>query len=151
MVPLANSSTVKYGPARALPGHGIRITTNPDTEPFWLAAKEHKLTACQCAQCGHFRMPPTAYCPECSSREKLWPTLPGTATVFSFAVCNKNPKTGEPYVYVPIVIDIDGAPGARLNANVSGCDADDVYIGMKVTVDWTAIEDGWVLPNFKQA
>ena len=34
-----------YGPARALPGDQIRITTNPDTEPFWQAAKEHKLTA----------------------------------------------------------------------------------------------------------
>ena len=151
MATFANSSTVKYGPARALPGDGIRITTNPDTEPFWLAAKEHKLTACQCAKCGHFRMPPTAYCPECSSRDKLWPTLPGTATVFSFAICNKNPKTGEPYIYVPVVVDIDGAPGARLNANVSGCNAEDVHIGMKVTVDWTGIEDGWVLPSFRKA
>ena len=50
----------------------------------------------------HFRMPPSPYCPECSSTDKAWPTLPGTATVFSFAICNKNPKTGEPYVYVPL-------------------------------------------------
>ena len=28
-----------YGPARALPGEQIRITTNPDTEPYWQAAK----------------------------------------------------------------------------------------------------------------
>ena len=101
------SSPIEYGPARALPGDQIKITTNPDTEPFWLAAKEHRLTACQCAQCGQFRMPPTAYCPNCSSRDKAWPTLPGTATVFSFAVCNKNPKTGEDYVYVPVVVDLD--------------------------------------------
>ena len=69
-----------YGPARALPGDQIRITTNPDTEPFWLAAKEQKLTACQCGECGEFRMPPTPVCPECGSREKNWPALPGTAT-----------------------------------------------------------------------
>ena len=76
-----------YGPARALPGDQIAITTNPDTEPFWEAAKEHRLTACQCADCGHFRMPPTAYCPLCQSNSKAWPTLPGTATVFSYAIC----------------------------------------------------------------
>ena len=145
------SSPIEYGPARALPGDQIKITTNPDTEPFWQAAKEQRLTACQCAQCGQFRMPPTAYCPNCSSRDKAWPTLPGTATVFSFAVCNKNPKTGEDYVYVPVVVDLDGAPGCRLNANVSGIDAEDVRIGMTVTVDWTPIQDGWVLPNFKKA
>ena len=104
-----------YGPARALPGDQIRITTNPDTEPFWQAA------------------------------------LPGTATVFSYAICNKNPKNGEDYVYVPVVVDLDGAPGTRLNANVSGCDAEDVHIGMKVAVDWTPIQDDWVLPNFKKA
>ena len=138
-----------YGPARALPGHDIRITTNPDTEPFWEAAKQRRLTACQCAACGRFRMPPIAYCPICQSREKLWPDLPGTATVFSYAICNKDPKTGEPFVYVPVVVDLDGAPGARLIANVSGCDAEEVRIGMRVGVDWTPIADGWVLPNFK--
>lgn len=145
------TTQLTYGPARALPGDQIAITTNPDTEPFWEAAKVGKLTACQCSDCGHFRMPPSPYCPECQSTAKQWPTLPGTATVFSFAICTKNPKTGEDYIYVPIVVDLDGAPGARLNANVSGCDAEDVHIGMKVTVDWTPIKDGWVLPNFKKA
>lgn len=139
-----------YGPARVLPGEQIRITTNPDTEPYWQAAKEGRLTACQCGECNRFRMPPTAICPHCGSREKNWPALPGTATVFSYVVCNKNPKTGEDYVYVPVVVDLDGAPGARLNANVTGVDADDVHIGMKVTVEWTSIQDGWVLPNFRK-
>ena len=89
------SEPIQYGPALLLPGQQIRITTNPNTEPFWEAARDHKLTACKCAACGHFRMPPSAYCPECSSREVEWPTLPGTGTVFSYVVCNKNPATGE--------------------------------------------------------
>lgn len=143
------ADVIQYGPANLLPGQDIKITTNPDTEPFWQAGKEHRLTACQCANCGHFRMPPTAYCPECSSREKNWPTLPGTATVFSFAICNKNPKDGAPFIYVPVVVDLDGAPGTRLNANVTGCNAEDVRIGMKLTVEWTPIQDDWVLPNFR--
>lgn len=141
---------IPYGPARHLPGEQIRITTNPDTEPFWQAAKEHRLTVCQCAQCGHMRMPPSPYCPECSSRDKAWPTLPGTGTVFSYVVCNRNPKDGEPYVYVPVVLEIDGAPGVHLNANVDGCNAEDVHIGMKVQVAWTPIQDRWVLPNFRK-
>jgi uncharacterized protein len=141
---------MKYGPALLLPGDQIAITTNPDTEPFWEAAKAHKLTACQCGSCGKFRMPPTPICPACGSRDKNWPELPGTATLFSYVVCNKNPKTGADYVYVPVVVDLDGAPGARLNANVTGCDADDVHIGMKVAVEWTPIQDGWVLPNFRK-
>ncbi|GHC98027.1 Zn-ribbon domain-containing OB-fold protein [Novosphingobium pokkalii] len=145
------SDALRYGPAHLLPGEQIAITTNTATEPFWLAAKEHRLTACQCAQCGHFRMPPTPVCPECSSFEVQWPSLPGTGEIFSFAICNRNPANGEEFTYVPVVVDLDGAPGARLIANVTGCDAEDVHIGMKVTVEWTPINDGWVLPNFRKA
>lgn len=140
-----------YGPARALPGDGTAISTNPDTEPFWLAAKEHRLTACQCGSCGQFRMPPSPYCPNCQSKLVDWPTLPGTGSVFSFAVCTRDPKTGEPYVYVPVVVDLDGAPGSRLVTNLTGIDADDVAIGMPVVVDWNPIADGWVLPIFRPA
>lgn len=143
-------TAIAYGPARVLPGEQIRISTNPDTEPFWQAAKEERLTACQCAACGHFRMPPSPYCPECSSNVKSWPDLPGTGTVFSYVVCNRNPANGEPYIYVPAVVELDGAGGARLNANITGCNAEDVHIGMKVAVEWTPIQDDWVLPNFRK-
>lgn len=140
-----------YGPARALPGENIKISTDPFTENFWQAAKERRLTACQCGQCGHFRMPPSPYCPECQSNHIEWPELPGTGTVFSYAICTRNPKDGSEYVYVPAVVDLDGAPGARLVTNLFDVDADDVEIGMKVTVDWNPIQDDWVLPIFKPA
>lgn len=140
-----------HGPARLLPGEQIRISTNPDTEPFWQAAREHRLTACQCTDCQTFRMPPTPVCPECGSRKKSWPTLPSTGTVFSYVICHRNPKTGEPFTYVPVVVDLDGAPGARLVANVTGCNAQDVHVGMPVVVEWTSIQDDWVLPNFRKA
>jgi uncharacterized protein len=145
------TTAINYGPARLLPGEQLHIETNNDTEPFWQAARERRLTACQCAKCGHFRMPPGPVCPECSSFERTWPTLPGTGTVFSFAICNRNPADGQPYVYVPVVVDLDGAPGGRLISNVTGCDAQDVHIGMRVEVIWTDIQDGWVYPHFKKA
>ena len=138
-----------YGLARPLPGEQLSITTNPGTEPFWEAAKEHRLTACQCAQCGHFRMPPSPYCPSCQSKEMNWPDLPGTGTVFSFAICSKNPVTGEDFVYVPAVVQLDGTDDARLVSNLGGINAEDVRIGMKVQVDWNPIREGWLLPVFK--
>lgn len=143
---------IKYGPAVVVPGDHIAITTDTWTEPFWQAAKEHRLTACQCASCGHFRMPPSPFCPECQSQEVSWPTLPGTGTVFSFAICTRSPFPDvNDFVYVPVVVDLDGAPGARLVANLGGVNAEDVRIGMKVAVEWTPIQDGWALPNFRPA
>jgi uncharacterized OB-fold protein len=138
--------------AIAIPGDHITITTNPDTEPFWDAAKENRLTACQCGDCGTFRMPPTAYCPKCRSKNRAWPELPGTGTVYSFAVCNRSPYPDVPdFVYVPVVVDLDGAPGARLVSNLADVDPEAVKIGMEVKVDFNPINDGWKLPIFRPA
>jgi len=133
-----------------VPGDYISITTDVWTEPFWQAAKERRLTACKCANCGFFRMPPSPFCPECQSQEVQWPTLAGTGTVFSFAICTRSPFPNvSDFVYVPVVVDLDGAPAARLVANLSGVNAEDVRIGMRVGVDWTPIQEGWLLPNFR--
>ena len=141
-----------YGAAHLIPGDRVRISTDSWTEPFWQAAKEHRLTSAQCADCGHFRMPPTPFCPRCQSQKTAWPTLPGTGSVFSFAICTKSPYPDVPdFVYVPAVVELDGAPGARLVTNLHGCKADDVAIGMRVRVDWNPITDGWVMPVFQPA
>jgi hypothetical protein len=141
---------MSYGLAVAVPGDHIRITTDAWTEPFWQAAKEHRLTAAQCGACGHFRMPPTAFCPACQSQDTRWPNLPGTGTVFSFAICTRSPFPDVPdFVYIPVVVDLDGAPGARLVTNLVGVNAEDVAIGDKVQVDWNPIQGEWVLPIFR--
>ena len=137
--------------SKMLPGESIRITTDTCTEGFWLKAKEHTLTACQCATCGSFRMPPRPFCPECQSKDIHWPELPGTAKVYSFAVCHKSPFSGEDLLYIPAVLDIDGAPGTRLTSNLVGIDPADVEIGMTVKVAWHPIADDWVLPIFVPA
>jgi len=97
-------------------------------------------------------MPPTAFCPECQSQDTRWPSLSGTGTVFSFAICTRSPFPDVPdFVYVPVVVDLDGAPGARLVTNLVGVNAEDVAIGDKVQVDWNPIQGDWVLPIFRPA
>jgi uncharacterized OB-fold protein len=136
--------------SQAVPGDHIRITMNPATEPFWLAAKERRLTACRCADCGTFRMPPTPFCPNCQGKRAEWPTLPGTATIYSYAVCSKSPYPDVPdFVYIPVVLDLDGAPGARLVSNLIGTDPAAVVIGQRVQVEWNPIQEGWLLPVFR--
>jgi uncharacterized OB-fold protein len=135
-------------PAQVLPGENVRITTDPYTEPFWHAAKEGRLTACQCGKCGHFRMPPSPFCPECQSMDMVWPELSGRGTVFSFAVVHGFPGLPD-ITLVPVVVDLDDAPGARLVTNVIDVNPDDVQIGMAVEVSFSPIADGWVLPVFR--
>lgn len=136
--------------SRALPAEHVQIGTDPWTEPFWTAAKERRLTAAQCADCGHFRMPPTPFCPQCQSQATLWPTLLGTGVIYSFAVCTKSPFPGLPdFVYIPIVVELDGAPGIRLVSNLINADPAGVAIGQRLTVDWHPVAEGFVLPVFR--
>ncbi|SHN17079.1 Zn-ribbon domain-containing OB-fold protein [Cryptosporangium aurantiacum] len=134
--------------ATALPPEYVRIATDPATEPFWNAAKDERLVAPKCARCGHFRLPPTPFCPECRSTDVEWVELSGQATVFSFAVVHGFPGLPD-ITLVPVVVDLPDAPGARLVSNVIDVAPDDVYIGMPLHVTFGPISDGWKLPLFR--
>jgi uncharacterized protein len=134
--------------ATTIPGEHVRIAMNKDTEPFWQAAKEGRLTAPQCADCGTFRLPPTPFCPACQSKRVCWVDLCGEATVYSFAVVHGIPGMPE-LTLVPAVVDLPDAPGARLVSNIIGIPPADVSIGMPLRVDFSPIADGWMLPVFR--
>ncbi|OBI21183.1 Zn-ribbon domain-containing OB-fold protein [Mycobacterium sp. E2497] len=136
--------------ATPLPGEHVRIAVNKDTEPFWQAAKEGRLVAPQCAECGTFRLPPTPFCPNCQSTAVNWVQLSGEATVYSFAVVHGIPDAPE-LIVVPVVVDLPDAPGARLVSNVVDIAPTDVAIGMALHVDFSPIADGWMLPVFRAA
>ncbi|SHN40004.1 Zn-ribbon domain-containing OB-fold protein [Cryptosporangium aurantiacum] len=136
------------GLAQALPAEHVRIATNPDTEPFWEAAKENRLVACACGSCGAFRMPPTPFCPSCRSKAKNWVELSGRATVFSYSIVHGYPGIKD-IVIAAAVLDLEGAPGARLVSDIIDVDPDDVHIGLGVEVVFSPVADGWKLPLFK--
>jgi uncharacterized OB-fold protein len=116
--------------------------------PFWEATQANKLMAPKCPDCGTFRMPPGRFCPECLSMGIEWVELPGTGTVFSFAVVRDalTSTAAEAVPYVPAVITADGAPGIRFVSNVVGCDPDVVEIGIGVKVVFHRVSDTFTLP-----
>ncbi|EIV90687.1 Zn-ribbon domain-containing OB-fold protein [Frankia sp. QA3] len=133
-----------------LPPAGIQITTDSATEPFWQAAKENRLVAPRCADCGTFRLPPSPFCPTCQSQNVDWVTLSGRATVYSFSIVTGVP--GQPELTLAaVVVDLPDAPGARLVSNVIDTDPDAVRIGTPLIVDFIEIADGWKLPVFRVA
>ena len=134
--------------AQALPPEAVHITTDASTQPFWEAAKEGRLVAPRCGDCGTFRLPPTPFCPNCRSANVDWPELSRIATVFSFSVVRGFPGIPD-ITLVPAILDLPDAPGARLVSPLVEVDPDDVYIGMSVTVDFAPISDGWQQPVFR--
>lgn len=135
---------------QALPGEFLEIGMNKWTEPFWQAAREHRLVACQCASCQTFRMPPSPFCPECLSQEINWANLSGEGEVYSFTIVRRSPYKGyEKLLFAPIIVTFRDAPGVKLVGTLVGVDPSEIKIDMPVMVDWLPVKDGEVVPIFR--
>jgi len=58
-----------------MPPDLVDLHPDPWTEPFWLAARDHRLVAPRCRFCGTFRMPPTGFCRKCRQQDVEWVDL----------------------------------------------------------------------------
>jgi uncharacterized protein len=139
-------SEIAVAPAEEL----FSLSTDQWTQPFWDSARKHRLTAAKCAACGTFRMPPTPFCPECLSQDIDWPTLSGRGTIFSFTVVHRaiTPEMEGALPYVPALVDLDDAPGARLITTIVDVPIERIRIGAPVCVVWDDRSDGVAVPRF---
>ena len=125
----------------------------PDTEPFWEATKEHKLTYQTCDVDGEIIFPPRRHCSACGSTKTTWNTSKGEGTVYAFSVIrqNRNPAFKDLGAYAIAFVDLD--EGVRLMTNITGVNdpTKDISVGMRVKVKWEDQEGGVSLPLFAPA
>ena len=95
-------------------------------------------------------MPPSPFCPECLSQRIDWPSLSGEGTVFSYTVVRRaiTPEMEGALPYVPALVDLDGAAGARLITTIVDVPVEAIRIGARVRVVWIERADGVVIPCF---
>ena len=124
----------------------------PDTQAFWDATKEHKLTFQVCNN-GHTVFFPRAHCPTCGSRQLSVKESKGEGTVYTFSVVrlNRHPAFAPLGPYAVAYVDLD--EGFRILTNVVNVDdpTTDVKIGQRVKVAWDDQESGIALPLFAPA
>jgi hypothetical protein len=139
--------------APEMPAELARLHPDPWTEPFWSAAREHRLVAPRCRRCGAFRMPPAPFCWKCRSQAVDWVALSGRGTVFTFNVTRQAliPQLRPAIPYVVAVVELEGAPGVRLISNVIDVDPARVRIGLPVRVAWDDIDEETTIPRFVPA
>ncbi len=56
----------------------------PLTEPFWAAARAHRLDIQRCDDCEAYRFPPEVGCHACSSTSTSWVTMTGRASLYTW-------------------------------------------------------------------
>lgn len=120
-----------------------------DNRFFWDGVNESKLLIQRCGSCQALRHPPGPMCPSCRSLE--WDTVQssGRGTIYSY-VRHYHP-TIPPFEPGHPVAVIELAEGTRIVSDIVGIDGDDVKIGLPVQVEFNAVDDELILPQFRPA
>lgn len=124
-------------------------TVNPDTEPFWSAAAEHRLVLPRCRDCATVIWYPRSLCPHCWSTDVEWFEAAGTGTIYSYSVNRKGfgaYRDAAPYVLAYVEL----AEGPRVLTNVVG-DHEALHIGAAVRAVFHDTESGTALVRFELA
>lgn len=124
---------------------------NDLTRPFWTAAKEGRLVMQKCAPCGTVNFHPKPWCIECGSRELVWTDIKPEGTVYSFTISRTIAMNFQGWQdELPVLfclIDLDD--GARMYAQVTHCEQQDIHIGMRVVAYFKAIGEDAGIPVFR--
>jgi uncharacterized OB-fold protein len=124
---------------------------DPETQPFWDAARDRRLLIKRCADCGAAHFYPRPFCPRCWSTAVDWEEASGKAVLYTWSVVHQNdlPPFAERVPYVAAVVDL--AEGPRMMTNVVDCDADTLAVGMDLSVAYRDLDDEITIPVFVPA
>lgn len=119
---------------------------------FWNYCQQRELRFQCCADCGHFRHPPTPTCPACRSFEIQWVQAGNTAVVFSFTIVHHpaHASVKDRVPYNVSIIDFPECGHARLVSNVIDAEPAEIYIGMEVSLVWETAGNDMLIPRFRQ-
>jgi len=119
--------------------------------PFWEAAKRHELQIQRCSSCGAHIFYPREVCPECLSSDLNWMKVSGKGTVYSYTIAQAptHPAFAEDIPYVIAIVEL--AEGPRLTTNITGCQPEEVRVGMPVVATFDDVTLEMTLVKFRPA
>jgi len=120
----------------------------PLTQPFWDAAKQHKLLLPRDSE-GRYFFYPRPIAPGSMDDQLDWGEVEPMGTVYSFTIDRRGtaPAFVEQTPYVIAIVELDAGP--HLTTNIVGCDVDDVRVGMRVEAAFEDVSDEITLIKFK--
>jgi uncharacterized OB-fold protein len=91
----------------------------PETQPFWDAAREHRLVFQRCDDCGTPYFYPRPLCPSCLSRAVRWVDASGYGRLHTFVINHRPPRNYPvPPPFVIGMVELDEGP--RMMAHIVG-------------------------------
>jgi len=119
------------------------------SQPYWDAAKKHKLVFKKCTKCGHIDHPPYLYCTECHVDDHEWVESSGKGVLNAYAVNH----FGVPFPFWPdlpyVTAMVDVEEGPRMITNIVECDPEALKNGMELEVVFQERTSEFTLPQFR--
>jgi uncharacterized OB-fold protein len=124
-------------------------TIEPETQPFWDAARAGRFLIRRCRACGVAHHYPRPFCPECWSEDLVWEEVSGRGTLYTYSTVfvNDLPPFDARVPYVAAVVDLDEGP--RVLTNIVACDPADLRVGMPVEVVFEALTPDITVARFR--
>ena len=126
----------------------LRSPEGHDNTWWWQGFRDGKILIQKCSSCSTLRHPPRPMCGTCQSTEWEAVEASGRGTVHSFTIIHYPPVPGYEYPLAVGLVDLE--EGTRIVANITGCENDEIRIGMKVEgiVERVSEDDDLMLPFF---
>ena len=124
----------------------------PNTESYWQAVKDGRLTYQTCNDCNGVVFTPRVMCTHCGSASLTQKDSKGEGEIYTYSVVrqNRNPAFSALGAYVLAWIDLD--EGFRMLSNVVGVDdpTTGVKVGQRVKVEFEPQDSGdYPIPVFR--
>jgi uncharacterized protein len=126
-------------------------TIEPESQPFWDAAREHRFLLRRCNRCGAVHHYPRPFCPVCWSDDVVWEDASGRGTLYTFSTIfvNDLPPFNERLPYIAAAVDLEEGP--RVMTNIVDADPADLRVGMPVEVAYRELTPEITAPVFRPA
>jgi uncharacterized protein len=123
---------------------------NGDSQEYFAAAKEGRLTFQKCNRCDAVQFPPRHHCTTCWEADLAWIDSTGKGKVETFTIVRRAPLPAYADKVPYFIAAINVAEGPRMITTLVGEDALDVQIGDTVAVTFEQGKDGDTLPVFQR-
>ncbi|MBI2872150.1 MAG: OB-fold domain-containing protein [Chloroflexi bacterium] len=133
--------------------YGVLPQPDQHTQPFWDAAKEHRLVIQRCQRCRHYHHPPVFLCTNCNDPKATlaFEGVSGRGTVYAHYVHHfKNIGGFEDKAPYPVVaVELEEQRGLLMVTNILHCPYDQLRVGMPVEVVFEKASDEITIPQFR--
>jgi|SRR5580658_2049921 uncharacterized OB-fold protein len=122
-----------------------------ESQPFWQAAREHRLAIMRCRDCGKHFFYPRELCPFCHRAAVEWVNASGRGKIYTFTIARRaaGPAFKADVPYVIALVELEEGP--RLMTNIVTKEVDRIRIGQAVKAVFDDVTADVTLVKFAPA